>query len=594
MKVLLTGINAKYIHSNLAIRYLSNSIKSFVENIQIKEFTINHSQEYIMNEIYKIQPDVVCFSCYIWNIQIVHQISRLLKKVMPQITIVLGGPEVSFETVKVMEINDAIDIVVIGEGEITLSKLIYALNNDEDYSSIRSLAFRARGRVFINEECISPIEMQELIFPYKNEVLSQDKIIYYESSRGCPFNCQYCLSSTFQGVRFRPIEMVKEELKYLIDQEVRQVKFVDRTFNAKKQYAIDVLQFILKHSKGKTNFHFEITADLLDEDMLDLLKKAPAGLFQFEIGIQSTNSETLQAIQRDKDFAKIRDVVTKISSGKNIHQHLDLIVGLPKEDYFSFRKSFDDVFALRPEKLQVGFLKLLKGSGIRKKALEYNYIYDDRPPYEVLENDAISYGEIMVLKGIEEMVETFWNTRMFSSSIEVVITNYYSSPFRFFEELWFYWEEEGYHHQYHSRNKLYQILLNFYLNKSFENNEVFKEVLKFDFLKYNKTSTLPDFFSSCKDIKFKEKCHRFLQQPNNLQRYLPQYIDLPAKQIIKKVHFEQFQYNMLELENNPSALKHIEKCKVVLLYDYDIESKAIEHCKYYLLKTIEFSEEPII
>ncbi|AOY76450.1 B12-binding domain-containing radical SAM protein [Clostridium formicaceticum] len=587
MKVLLAAVNAKYIHTNLAVRYLKKTTEDLVDCVEIVEFTINHSQHYILNEIYKMQPDIVCFSCYIWNIEMIHQISRLLKKVMPQVMIIVGGPEVSFETAKIMEENDAIDIAVIGEGEKTFRQLMVAMQENQDYSEILSIAFRARGQVFINEVDALPLCMEEVPFAYHEEALDPDKIVYYESSRGCPFNCQYCLSSSFAGVRFRPIEIVKKELKFFIDQEVKQVKFVDRTFNAKKSYAMEIMQYIIEHNKGKTNFHFEVTADLMEEDMLAFLHKIPVGLFQFEIGVQSTNPETLEAIQRKMNFPRLREVVKVVSRGKNIHQHLDLIVGLPQEDYFSFRKSFDDVFSLRPEKLQVGFLKLLKGSGLRRDAAQYGYIYDDQPPYEVLENDSISYGEIMNLKGIEEMVETYWNTRMFSAAIEAIVSSFYTSSFRFFEDLWRYWEVRGYHHQAHSRNKLYEILIDFYDDQGFVNIEVFKDLLKFDYIKHNKTSTIPKFFPMIEETGFKDSCHKFLQQAENLQRYLPQYIDLPAKQIVKKVHFQQFDYNVMRLEENPEELKHMTKERVVLLFDYDIDNKAIDHCRYFLLDTIE-------
>ncbi|SDK77454.1 B12-binding domain-containing radical SAM protein [Natronincola ferrireducens] len=588
MKVLLTTLNAKYIHRNLAIRYLKQSIKDLDEDVHIAEFTINHSQQYIVNEIYKIQPDIIGFSCYIWNVEMIHQISNLVKKVMPHVTIIWGGPEVSFEASKIMEANDAIDMIILGEGEKTFKELISIIGKDEDYSQIPALAFRAKGEVFVNNLSSTPLSMEELPFPYEGEVLEEDKIVYYESSRGCPYNCQYCLSSSFQGVRFRPIEVVKKELKYFIDQGVKQVKFVDRTFNAKKDYAMEIMKYILEHNQGKTNFHFEITADLVDEDTLNFLQGVPTGLFQFEIGVQSTNPETLKAIQRKMDFPRLKKVVETISEGRNIHQHLDLIVGLPYEDYFSFRKSFDDVFALRPEKLQVGFLKLLKGAGITRDANKYGYIYDDKPPYEVLENDAITYGEVMTLKGIEEMVETYWNNNMFNSSIELILANYYANTFRFFEDLWRYWEEKGYHHQFHSRNKLYEILLDFYSYKNFDRIDVFREVLKFDYIKHNKTSSLPKFLPIMEGKDFKNKCHKFLQQLEVLEKYLPNYIELPAKQIIKKVHFELFNYNVVDVEKNPKSLIQLQQEKTVLLFDYDIENKAIDYCKYFLLDAVEF------
>ena len=588
MKLLLTTLNSKYIHTNLAIRYLKNSVVDVIDNVNLVEFTINQRKEYILGEIYKIQPDVIGFSCYIWNIEMIHEIAKLLKKVMPHITIIFGGPEVSFSPEKIMQENDAIDMIIMGEGEKTFKTLIQNLKYNEDYSQIPGMAFRAKGEIFINNKVGIVPEMEQITFPYKDEIIDKNKIVYYESSRGCPFNCQYCLSSTSGGVRFRPLEIVKEEIKYLVDQGVQQVKFVDRTFNAKKDYAMEIMEHIIAINKGKTNFHFEVTADLIEEDMLEFLSTVPTGLFQFEIGVQSTNQETLKDIQRQMDFDKLGSVVKRISKGKNIHQHLDLIVGLPREDYFSFRKSFDDVFTLRPEKLQIGFLKLLKGSGIRRDSSQYQYIYDDKPPYEVLESDAMSYGEIVKLKGMEEMVEVYWNSNMFASTVEIILENFYDSSFKFFEDLWEYWEALGYHHLSHSRNKLYEILLEFYSYKGFEKSEVIKEVLKFDYIKHNKTTSLPGVLYTPFPNNFKNKCHEFLQEIENLKKYLPKYMELPAKEIIKKVYFQHFDYNVILLEEKPEILNNINKDETILLFDYNIENKAIEQCRYFRLPTIEF------
>jgi len=583
MKVLLTALNAKYIHTNLSVRYLEKSVVDIISNddIKIKEFTINNSADYIIREIYNYHPDVLCFSCYIWNMDMINYISRHIKKIMPEVMIVLGGPEVSFDTKVLMEQNDAIDIVVIGEGEDIFRQLIGSLKDNNDYSLIEDIAFRAKGQIIFTESKNTVPAMEHLPFPYANEKLDSDKIVYYESSRGCPFNCQYCLSSSMSGVRFLPIDRVKKEIKYFIDQGVRQVKFVDRTFNAKKSYALEIMNFILENNNGKTNFHFEVTADLLDDDVLDFLSKVPLGLFQFEIGVQSTNKKTLQIIDRHVDFEKLCNVVRRISSSRNIHQHLDLIVGLPEEDYFSFRKSFDDVFALRPEKLQIGFLKLLKGSGLRNKAMDYGYIYSDHPPYEVMETSCLSYGDIIRLKGLEEMVEVYWNSGIFTNSIELIINNFYSSSFKFFEELWKYWKNNGYHHTSHSKNKLYEVLSEFYNWNKFDDCEVFNEILKLDFLKNTKTNSLPLIFKRVEIDGFKNKCHQFLQNPKNIEQYLPMYEGVPAKQIIKQVHFEPFNVNVTNIDNIQYKIDSIKKGQIVVLFDYKIESKALEDCKYY-------------
>lgn len=584
MKIVLSTLNAKYIHTNLAIRYLKQTLAPLGEQVEIQEYTINHHQDYIVSELYKTQPDLLCFSCYIWNIEMVLGIISTIKKIMPGTMIVLGGPEVSYGTKELMEHHDYIDAVIQGEGENTLYALVEKLSAFGDYSELPGIAYRARGKVFVPETPPLTVPLDQVPFPYEGEVLDSDKIVYYESSRGCPYNCQYCLSSANQGVRYLPLDRVKGELKYLMEAGVRQIKFVDRTFNARKDFALEIIRFIMEHHRGTTNFHFEVTADILDDEIMTVIQRAPVGLFQFEIGVQSTNEETLKAIDRRVNFEKLKEKVRTISSYKNIHQHLDLIVGLPKEDYYSFRGSFDDVFALRPEKLQVGFLKLLKGSGLREKAAEYGFVFEDRAPYEILETAVLSYGEVLRLKGIEEMVEIYWNSGMFRTSIEVLLNQFYVSPFRFFEDLWHYWEQKGYHHRAHNKNMLYETLMNFSIERNLKGIEVFKEVLKLDFLKNTRSPSLPSFFHREAMVDFKNKCHEFLQKEENILRFLPQYRGIPAKQIIKKVHFEQFSYDVLALEENPQTLLNQYPQQIVILFHYDLESKAIDQSKYYRIR----------
>ncbi|MFW5647873.1 MAG: B12-binding domain-containing radical SAM protein [Candidatus Alkaliphilus sp. MAG34] len=588
MKVLLVALNAKYIHTNLAVRYLKKSTTDILgEDIKIKEFTINNDASYIIREIYDCNPDILCFSCYIWNIDMISHIAKHIKKVMPETIIILGGPEVSFDTETFMEKNDAIDIVVIGEGEETFRELVLSLKNNGDYSLIQGIAFRVKGQIkFTAPRDIAP-PMDSLPFPYEGEELEDNKILYYESSRGCPFNCQYCLSSTTSGVRFLSMERIKKELKYFIDQGVRQIKFVDRTFNTKKSHAMNIMNFISENYKEKINFHFEIVADLLDDELLEFLETVPVGLFQFEIGVQTTNKKTLEKIDRQMNFEKLGSMVRRISQGRNIHQHLDLIVGLPEEDYFSFRKSFDDVFELRPEKLQVGFLKLLKGSGLRNRASDYGYIYSDNPPYEIMETAWLSFGDISGLKGLEEMVETYWNSNIFTNGIEFIIRNFYSSSFRCFEELWKYWKDNGYHHMAHGKNRLYEILVEFYDSNQFDNLEMFKEVLKLDFLKGAKTSFLPSIFNRLSMDGFRDKNHKFLQKDENVEEYLPLYVGMPAKQIIKQVHFELFGVDVTKLDMVGYKIDKIKQEQTIVLFDYSVKSKALENCKYYKINLNE-------
>lgn len=588
MKIILTAINAKYIHTNLAVRYLKGMIKDTIENVKIKEFTINNSIQHILSELYKEGPNVLCFSCYIWNIDMVIVLCKHIKMILPETIIVLGGPEVSYNTLELMEEQDSIDIVVIGEGEYSFKQLMKCLKEDLDYTEVPNIAYRGRGKVFFTNTGCQEIIMDNLPFPYDLEKLDMDKIVYYESSRGCPFNCQYCLSSTTAGVRFLGIERIKKDLKHFLHMQVNQVKFVDRTFNANKKLSIEIMRFIMENNNNRTNFHFELAADIIEEEMLTLIETAPIGLFQFEIGVQSTNKEVLSIIERKMDFELVKRNVKLIKSFGNIHQHLDLIVGLPKEDYFSFRQSFDDVFSLRPDKLQVGFLKLLKGSGLRNKAQEYGYVFLDIPPYEVMETGVLSYGEIIKLKGIEEMVETYYNTNRFSTSLNVLLGNFYNSPFKFFEELFKYWQKEEFQHVLHSKNHLYEILLNFYMYMNFSDVDLFKEALKFDYLKNNKTSSLPIFFNRQIEPDFKNKCHKFLQNEELVKTYLPKDMSTSAKQIIKKVHFERFTVDVLEIDKNPSNLTIINREDVILLFDYEVDQMSLNHCNYYKLDSQAF------
>lgn len=580
MKILLTALNAKYIHTNLAIRYLKQTIKLPGVTVATAEYTINHQQEYIVSEIYQQQPELLCFSCYIWNIEMILDIAATIKKIMPETMILLGGPEVSYETRELMEGNDAIDLVIMGEGEITFPQLVERLATHGDYSDLPGLAYRAKGQVFINDVPLALPDLNELPFPYEGETFESDKILYYESSRGCPYQCQYCLSSTGGGLRFLPLDRVKAELKQLIQAGVRQVKFVDRTFNARKDVAKEIMAFIMAMDQGKTNFHFEVSGDLLDDEMLKLIKDAPVGLFQFEIGVQSTNPETLAMIRRRSDFDILKEKVMKVATFHNIHQHLDLIVGLPQEDYFSFRKSFDDVFAIRPQKLQIGFLKLLKGTGLREQAEALGLVYQEKAPYEILSTDVLSYGEIIKLKQVEEMVEIYWNSGLFSSTLHVLLHHHYPSPFRFFELLGTYWKDRGHHHRAHGKNQLYEILLDFITVQGHGPIDAYRELLKFDFLKGTRSPGLPSFLYREIQKDFKNQCHEFLQQRENLVRFLPAYVELPAKQIMKQVHFERFTWDVLALEGDPQQLQQGPREQVVL-FDYQLQNKALDTCRYF-------------
>jgi len=386
MKALLTTLNSKYIHSALSIRYLKEFCKD-IADISLMEFTINQNIDYIAGEIYKRKPDIIGFSTYIWNLEHTLRVCEILKLVNPNIKIILGGPEVSFDSEDIMKENWFIDFIISGEGEIPFRELLLSIfDGDRDFSSVKGLTYREGEEIIKNPPGSLLKNLDMIPSPYVEIDKSlEKKIVYYESSRGCPFNCQFCLSSTIKGVRYFSLERVKEDLQRLMDMKVKQVKFVDRTFNANKKYAMEIMEFIMDKDPEDMNFHFEVTAHLIDEDMLQLIKKAKPGLFQFEIGVQSTNERTIEAIGRTTNFGKLKEICKEIKSYKNIHQHLDLIAGLPYEGYESFKKSFNDVYEIKPEKIQLGFLKLLKGSGLRKEKEKYGFKFLDIPPYEVLE-----------------------------------------------------------------------------------------------------------------------------------------------------------------------------------------------------------------
>ncbi|MGL4912637.1 MAG: B12-binding domain-containing radical SAM protein, partial [Romboutsia sp.] len=394
-----------------------------------------------------------------------------------------------------------------------------------------------------------------------------------------PFNCQYCLSSTIQGLRYFSIDRVKKDLKALIDARVSQIKFIDRTFNANKKFAMEIMNFLMENDNDYTTYHFEVTAHLLDDSMLEFLKDCKEGLFQFEIGVQSTNEKTLEAVGRRDDFKKLSYVVQKVASYRNIHQHLDLIAGLPYEDYSSFENSFNDVFNLGIEHLQLGFLKMIKGTGVRNTAMEHGYKYKDYAPYEILYNDYIDYTHILKLKDIEEILEKYYNSKNFVLSMRYIIHNFYKkSPFKFFEDFATYFDENGYFDMAQGKNQLYKIILDFYNDKINVDNDIFNDILKYDYISLGKTSNIPQFFNKLEVEDFKNRSHIFLQNENNLEEYLPKFVDTPAKHIIKYVHFEPFKYNILELKNDIHA--KLKECDNIILFVYD-DKKIFEKSKAY-------------
>ena len=501
MKILLAACNAKYIHSNLAVYNLKSCSGKYSPNVVIKEYTINQIQDDILKDIYLEQPDVICFSCYIWNISFVKELVPDLKKILPHVDFWAGGPEVSYDAVEFLKKNPAFFGVMVGEGEETFHELAgyYIERKPENLKEIRGVAFHDETKVpdIVHTGWRELMDLSKVPFAYSNLTEFKNRIIYYESSRGCPFSCSYCLSSIDKKLRFRDIELVKNELQFFIDNKVPQVKFVDRTFNCKHDHAMAIWRYITEHDNGITNFHFEISADLLREEELALMKTMRPGLIQLEIGVQSTNPQTIKAIRRTMDFEKLKGIVEQIHGFGNIHQHLDLIAGLPYEGYESFHKSFCDVYALRPEQFQLGFLKVLKGSHMMEMTGEYQILYKDREPYEVLSTAWLTYGEILGLKMVESMVEVYYNSGQFKHTL-VFLEQYFEDPFRMYEALGRFYEKKGYSEISHSRMRRYEILMEFAGEQKEIPLEALSDVMLLDLYLRENLKSRPSFASDQK------------------------------------------------------------------------------------------------
>lgn len=539
-KVILAALNAKYIHSNLALRYLSrfqnNNQKHHVETM---EFTINQRLDFIAEELFRKQPNVVLFSCYIWNVEMLRQLCPILKKIMPDCVIGFGGPEVSYESETFLRENPAVDFVMRGEGELVFTKYLEHLDagNPATLGEIESLTYRQGDEIFSTPQ-MHPMDLALLPFPYEDDFSDvQNQIIYYESSRGCPYHCGYCLSSVENGVRFVPLDKVLPDLQKFLDKNVPQVKFIDRTFNCKKSHAMAIWKYLHEHDNGVTNFHFEITADLIDQETIDFLKTVRKGLFQFEIGVQSTNPQTIRAINRNVDFAALSEIVRQIKDGGNIHQHLDLIAGLPYEDYDSFGRSFNDVYALHPEQLQLGFLKVLKGSMLHQKQKEFEIVYHDTAPYEVLTTHELPYADTLRLKYVEEMVETYYNSGRFLNTLAYLVP-LYESPFAFFEALSQFWVGENYHYLGLSKMGLFDVLWRFVEQNPKVDKRKLQWEMKFDIALHEKPKKLPAWLTVTNEEQWHDKVFAFYGNPTLWQKCLPHYKS--NKEAIRQTHLEVF------------------------------------------------------
>lgn len=562
MKFLLVAINAKYIHSNPAIYSLkAYAGPEFEEDIELCEYTINQYLRDILADIYLKNPDAIGFSCYIWNWDMIKKLIPELVKILPYVKIWLGGPEVTYDADKIMKEFPYLKGIMIGEGEETFKQLVkyYKDNGMEDEDGIKNIPGLCLKDGYTAARELT--DMTSLPFLYNDLSKFENKIIYYESSRGCPYSCSYCLSSIDKKVRMRDINIVKKELQFFLDNKVKQVKFVDRTFNCNREHTRNIWQYLLEHDNGITNFHFEVSADILEDEEIELLNKMRPGLVQLEIGVQSTNQETINAINRKMDVSKLEKIVEKIRRTRNVHQHLDLIAGLPYEDYNSFKRSFNQVYAMKPDQLQLGFLKVLKGSPMEKSVEEYGIKYLDEPPYEVLSTKWISYSDILRLKQIEEMVETFYNSGQFENTIRF-IEDKFASPFEMYEKMADYFFEDKHKINSPARIQKYEGMLNFLKSFDDKNVEIYTELLTYDLYLREKLKSRPDFaFEQPKD-----EIISFYKDEETVKTYLPDYEGYDWKQLSKMTHLERFTYAVIK--DGKPVWKMQKQKEFFVLFDY--------------------------
>ena len=579
MNILLTAINAKYIHSNPAVYSLRACAcryggSRYEEEIRIAEYTINQPVDEILMDIYERRPDILCISCYLWNISYVEQLIREIPKVLPETKIWLGGPEVSYNAREMLDGYPGLAGVMCGEGEQTFLELMQYYHG-EGVAALRDvagIAYRAQpsGGNAMLDVCETPVrptlDLSTIPFIYEHIEDFDNRIVYYESSRGCPFSCSYCLSSIDKCLRFRDPDLVRRELQFFIDHEVPQVKFVDRTFNCRHDHAMAVWSYIKEHDRGITNFHFEVAADLLNDEEIALIRSMRPGLIQLEIGVQSTNPDTVREIRRRMDLAKVEENVAAVREARNIHQHLDLIAGLPYEDYDSFARSFDRVYAMKPDQLQLGFLKVLKGSLMHEKTEEYGLVYQDRPPYEVLSTKWLPYRDVIRLKKIEEMVEVYYNSGQFRNTMEQ-LERAYASPFEMYSELADYYEKNGLSRISHSRIARYEILYHFIEEtEGAERIAEYREWLTLDLYLRDNVKNRPTFLGENR-VK-PDEAAAFYKAEEEERRYLSGYEGYDRRQMRKMTHLEKigeevllFDYRKRNPLNGDAAIYRVEMPK---------------------------------
>ncbi|MGD8399719.1 MAG: B12-binding domain-containing radical SAM protein [Bacillota bacterium] len=554
MKILLTTLNAKCVHTSLALWYLYQYLRSKHPGLAMREFNINQELPWVLGEIYRERPAVVAFSCNIWNIEAIFKLCRRLRQVTPEIRLVLGGPEVGAEPEAVLIENPAVDFIIVGEGEVTFEEFLDQLGRAQpEWRRVAGLVYRDGKTVVVN--CPRPqlADLSGLPFPYPEDLTPlRKKMVYYETSRGCPYNCQYCLSANERGVRFFELETVKRDLLRFIAAGVGQVKLVDRSFNCNPKWAKTLWRFLLEHP-GTTNFHFEIVGDLLDDESLAILRQAPAGLFQFEIGVQSTNPETLRMVKRQTDWPRLQRQVGKLIRDTKVFVHLDLIAGLPGEDYASFARTFNETMALRPHRLQLGFLKLLKGSGLRKEANTLGYQYTREAPYEVLANPWLSYAEMLKLKDTETVFDRYYNSDRFNCALRYLLA-WFATPFGLFETLGAWWKSQGYDQIAHKPKELYRYLLRFYQEQQVgeETVEVLRNLLKFDLLSQERMVELPEWAGAISS-ELRKFSFKFWQDPAQRRKYFAAQPELAVRDLQRRTLIVAFALDPQAVAADPLA-----------------------------------------
>ncbi|RFU70989.1 DUF4080 domain-containing protein [Peribacillus saganii] len=546
MKIILSTLNAKYIHTSLSIRNLKAYAAPEYE-IELAEYTIKDPIMNIVGDLHSKKPDIIGFSCYIWNIEETKKVVELLKKVNPGLKIVLGGPEVTYDVADWLEEIPHADFIVIGEGEETFKQLLAELHGDGNFAELSGLAFRDEGKKRIAPQR-NKLDLKQLPSPFRfpEDIPHLDKrVVYIETSRGCPFSCQFCLSSIEVGVRYFDREKVKDDIRYLMNNGAKTIKFVDRTFNISRSYAMEMFQFLIDEHLPGTVFQFEITADIMRPEVIQFLNdNAPAGLFRFEIGVQSTNDYTNELVMRKQNFEKLTRTVTMVKEGGKIDQHLDLIAGLPEEDYNSFKKTFNDVFAMRPEELQLGFLKMLRGTGLRIRAAEWEYVYSDHSPYEILGNRVLNFDDIVRIKQVEDVLEKYWNDHRMDQTVEFLAGNAFQSPFDFFQDFGTFWNQRGWARIGHQLEDLFKRLNVFLLDRGFTDLEVATGLMKYDYFHNQKYKPRKPWWDQSFDKTERTGIYRSLIKKPSIAGSGFTDLSLSEKELYKHTMLEEIPFDL--------------------------------------------------